>query len=640
MIATVTPLRPIKMLEGAEKARLPVSVAHAQDGTEIVVSRYEDEEWDFWPYIRQENRKAGDKRIDWRVKLPDGSRLTDPQHAALLESAKDFLWSLFSEPVEGRGRPTMTTVQRKLRDMRPLLRWMVGQGMTRFGQLDGRTLDYVPVAKRGENGRAVAGTTASLNLAILEDLYAQRAKLNDALTRHPWPHESATGLAGRDQRGGRKPKTRRIPEAVVQPLAAKALDYVQNQAKGLLDARDALEAVRVAAEAEGVKPSTISDRVSQAARERGYACKREHSSEITRLRTACYIVIDLFSGVRDSEMLALGRHCVSHATGPDGVDLTWIHGPIYKTDDPVHKWLVPPVVETAVRVMERYSEPFRALLLAEGKTIGRRLADGGVGAAERGRLAKRLDVVRSQQDKLFLSRSKAKGTIQVVSGSTMGVQLKAFCREFDILGEDGKAWPLAAHQFRRTYAYFVASAELGDLQVLREHFGHWSLDMTLLYADGATDGYEVDSDLLGEILAAKNERQEGVLRNYLLDDALLANGDVMLGDLRRTVRTAKNKDELIRQVSEGIVLNGTGHSWCIGNAKGSGCGGRCVFEADMCVDCNYGMIGPEHLPVWREIVEQQAAALEAPDLGLPGKARAKRILDKAREVVSKLEGAA
>ncbi len=50
-----------------------------------------------------------------------------------------------------------------------------------------------------------------------------------------------------------------------------------------------------------------------------------------------------------------------------------------------------------------------------------------------------------------------------------------------------KPWPLASHPFRRNFAHFVAKSDLGDLNQLREHFGHWSIEMTMLYADGALD---------------------------------------------------------------------------------------------------------------------------------------------------------
>ena len=161
--------------------------------------------------------------------------------------------------------------------------------------------------------------------------------------------------------------------------------------------------------------------------------------------------------------------------------------------------------------------------------------------------------------------------------------------------------------------------------------------MTLLYTSGASDAYQTDTDLLTEILRSKTEKQESVLHNYLMTDAPLANGDIMLADLRQTIKTAKNKQSLLQQISSSITLNGTGHSWCIGNAKGTSCGGLCVFEADMCVDCAYGMIGPEHLPVWKEIALQQQTALDMSDLGLPGKTRSQRILNKALDVIAKLE---
>ncbi|MGP8710365.1 hypothetical protein [Pseudomonas aeruginosa] len=50
------------------------------------------------------------------------------------------------------------------------------------------------------------------------------------------------------------------------------------------------------------------------------------------------------------------------------------------------------------------------------------------------------------------------------------------------------------------------------------------------------------------------------------------------------------------------------------------------------------LIGPEHLPVWKEIAEQQLVVLQLPDMGVPAKSRANRILEKANQVISKLDG--
>jgi integrase len=149
-------LRPIKDIVASEKANLPVSITIQSDGTQLVVSRFGDDIWDFYPYIPQENLQPAQKRIDWRIQLPDGRLLTDPEHAALRESAKTFIWSLFTQPVEGRQRSTMVTLVWKVKDLVPLLRWMVSTGLHCFANLAGHTLDYVPFAKLKKGGDKAA----------------------------------------------------------------------------------------------------------------------------------------------------------------------------------------------------------------------------------------------------------------------------------------------------------------------------------------------------------------------------------------------------------------------------------------------------------------------------------------------------
>ena len=183
-------LRPIKDLSLSEKANLPVSIALLPDGTRLVVSLFTDVIWDLYPYIPQENKCQSEKQINWRIRLPDGRFLTDPEHAPLLEAAKDFIWSLFIHPVEGRQRPSMLTLRAKVRYLVPLLRWMVQTGLHRFNDLAGRTLDYVPAARLSKDGSKAAEGTVVKRLITVEYLHHQRDKLNDALTVHPWPNET------------------------------------------------------------------------------------------------------------------------------------------------------------------------------------------------------------------------------------------------------------------------------------------------------------------------------------------------------------------------------------------------------------------------------------------------------------------
>lgn len=633
-------LRPIKDLASADKATLPVSIDLLPDGTPHVVSRYGDAIWDFYPYIRQENMRPSDKQIDWRIALPDGRLLTDPEHAGLLESTRDFIWSLFADPVEGRKRPTMLTLRDKARGIKPLIRWMLGIGLTRFADLAGHTLDYVPVAKLSKNGKSAATQTAAGNLLVVEALYHQRDKLNDALNQHPWPHETATSLAGLKLGGAhRKPKTEFIPDAVAGRLAEVALDYVQNRAAAVLEVLAAADAAAQEKADAGYRRETQSIARTDAARAAGHEGSAALNSEAIWLRTACYIVIDMFSGIRDSEMMSIAENCIVPGKSKDGsTDILWLHGTIYKTGMRSKRWLVPPVVEEAVHVLTRLTAPQRLALAQEVIEIEQCI--GLAIAKERARLVKRLNTVRKHRNKLFLCRSqKTKGgSISVLSGTSMSADLKSFCAEFGIRGDGGQPYSLHSHQFRRTYARFIARSELGDLLTLRDHFGHWNIDMTVYYADGGADEYEADTELLEMVTKEKMERQGEIMGGYLESDAPLANGGHWLKDWRASVRTAANKEALIKEFSDTITLNGTGHSWCIGNARGTGCGGLCVFEAQMCVECNYGIIGLEHRPVWEGIRVQQTEALALDDMGPGGRARAQTILGYAEKVLRRLDG--
>lgn len=618
--------RSIMQLTSLEKREWPISLTLGPAGEQLVVSRYGDAVWDFWPYVPQENKPDCEKRINWSIRLNDGSELIDPQHAELLESTKDFVWSLFSDPIEGRKRPKMTTIITIMKDPIPsLVRWMAGRGLSRFSRLDGLTLDYVAHAKVG-----VSPKTAATRLTILERLHHQSGKINDALDRHPWDFDTAAGLSGEASMPDRyRPKTQLIPSSTVKQLATTAVDYVLHRSAVILEAREAITA------AGGNQRFIGASRASSVIAQRmGFQSARAHSKELILLKTSCYIVIAMFSGIRDSELLSLGAGCIAKSATRDGVDTRWLHGTIYKTGHRPKKWLVPPIVESAIQVMERFSAPMRNALASEEREMIE------IGSNDLSAI-KRLHKVRSQMDKLFLAPySKRGNTISVMSGATAGHLLKGFCERFGILGDDGKPWPLSPHQFRRTFAFNYAKSQMGDLLYLQEHFGHHGLDMTLLYTSDGVDDYESDTELLGLIAKEKHERQVEILRGVVESDAPLAAGDQWIGDWRRKIRTAKNKDELIEELSGTLSLTGTGHSWCAGSAKGTGCGSRCMFEPDMCTECNWAIISQEHLPVWREIAQQQETILACPDIGIPGQARAQRVLAKARATIATLEGGA
>ena len=626
----------VQALPAQKLDALPISIGRRESGQLDVVSRYGDAVWDFYPYLPQANKKVSDCRLHWAVKLPDGTRLTDPVHEHLLRASKAFIWSLFADPVEGRTRPAMTTLRDKLTHLSQLLRWMVSQKLTRFVDLAERAIDYVPYARLHWTGRGtVIPETTAHRLTMVEDLYNQSGKLDDGLPCHPWPDESAHSLAGVRKTG--KPKTKYIEDDVAERLVAAALHYVRERAPTIIEAeRRCIEAIGNLPLSRGYR--RVKQARKQAAIDLGYASARELISESLHLRTACYVIIDLFSGIRDSEMSSIEVGCVRRGKARDGLtDVLWLHGTIYKTGVRPKRWLVPELVDEAVQVLTKLSEPLRDRFAKEEASF--EVMVKKTAAADRNQYLRRLHQVRKYKNKLFLGVYQPAGPkVTIPSSSFRNQHLRLFCAHTGVLGPEGKPAHLNTHMFRRTYARNVARAELGDLLTLKEHFGHWSLDMTVFYADGGTDDYEADTELLDMVVEEKLMRQQQIMSSLLDSDAPLANGSHWLKEWRGSVRTAQNKESLIAEYAGTVTLNGTGHSWCVGNSKKTGCGGLCIFEAQMCVECNYGIISQEHRPVWEGIKDQQLEALALDDMGPGGRERAQTILRYADKVLKRLDG--
>jgi hypothetical protein len=328
---------------------------------------------------------------------------------------------------------------------------------------------------------------------------------------------------------------------------------------------------------------------------------------------------------------------MAHGKNKDNIDVYWLHGTIYKTGKRPHRWLVPPLVKVAVDVLTRLTAPLREQLRQEEADIKARI--GMSIASERLRLVERFDTVSKHKDKLFLARSMSTkgGSISVLSGRAMSVDLKDFCANLGIHDKDGQPYALHAHQFRRTYAYFMARSRFGDPLTLRAHFGHYSWDMTAVYMDDGIDGYEADIELLNMVEMFMLDLHNDISRRLADSDDSMANGGQWLTELRKVVRTSKNKEEVIREFAGSITIAGNGYAYCIGNPNDRGCGGLCILEPQMCLDCNCGVIMQEHRPVWQAIRDQQMEVLELDDVGLGGRARAQKILAAAEKVLCLLD---
>ena len=67
-------------------------------------------------------------RIDWNIPLPANALIAPAEHAALIRTAKRFLWTMATDPPSGRKRSSPKTLQSRAIVLRILLLWMAAEG--------------------------------------------------------------------------------------------------------------------------------------------------------------------------------------------------------------------------------------------------------------------------------------------------------------------------------------------------------------------------------------------------------------------------------------------------------------------------------------------------------------------------------
>ncbi|TDN59001.1 integrase [Paraburkholderia sp. BL10I2N1] len=637
---------------------------------EFVVSRFRDVSWDLSPYIHTRNTRGAAIRFD--VEFDDGSTLIDARHARLLESAKRFLYERWRVKGPRSGRHiSAKTLFNNWSQLRLLLKWMVRNGIASFAEMSPeRCLAYAKESKE-----ALKDSSLNISLQILTTYYDLRDHLNDRLPGYPWGDSSSSLIV----KGSKPPRKRIIGDAtteivpvrVLQIIVQKALEYVEQHAHALLRARDEILDIREQEYAKLVEAHQarypdgfasiyknedeyLAVRVghlsapqsAQVAARYGYDSARQLKEQLLYLRSACYIVFAAFSGMRDSELASLEIGCFSRREGFDGEVFCWLKGTTYKLErDPrPAEWMVPEVVGKAVAVATRLGAPYRAVANAMNEAFQAVAGNPSLINSARGEMARKLHERERHRDTLLIA-AKEKGRIRSFGGAVAAAALRAFARmsgavvtQEDMEGvrdrdavEVGKPWPLTPHQFRRTFAVFVARNLMGDVRYLREHFKHWSIDMTLYYSRQEAG---IDSTVIEQIMFERDELQAAILEKWINSERPLSGGGgqriVAFRD-RREVKTVSNMEDFCRKLGDDVFVRGTGHSWCL--ASGSGCGGHGLYDAIRCTSCGEGVIDESHIQIWRGIRDQQIEVLNQSDIGIASRQRCIDHLEAAERVL-------
>ncbi|MNF54138.1 hypothetical protein D3C84_355570 [compost metagenome] len=533
---------------------------------------------------------------------------------------KAILYRYIRRGRSGAERPRGATIRQLFRVALPFLRHLEKLKIERLGAVTPMiAATYVATCKAHRHARSgkplTIGTLRGRYLAV-EAIY-ELSQYTGEQMQHPWPDTTAQAMAGAMGivGGGKTPL---IPDDTFCTLFEHAHRQVE-RGNLLLDLRDDLDAIesgrkRLTASGIDWKKNRFLDNVGW---EGGL---KTFSKSLITLRTACYIVLASTSGCRNHELANLQSGTHHRSEDDNGTIYHWMRSESEKTDEGIHDWMIPEAAVRALRIIERWSAPYQAMIA--GEIIQRRRInphDPKIAEAYQHRHALFLGVNPRENNK-----------VRTLSLDSWHTKLNEFRKDC------GLTWKLGSHQFRRKFANYAAHSRFGDLRYLKEHYAHWSLDMTLGYAMDDGWGQHLDLDLYMEIQGELEDIKLGVVDNWMGDESLAGGyGRAIKGWQREPENLLIYKDHssMLKSISESTAIRSNGHAWC--TADNDGCVGN-TLERSRCTGCDHSVIGRAHAPFYQRLYDELKELLQCKDIGEGGRQRVERDLNRCRDVLLQL----
>jgi integrase len=541
---------------------------------------------DLWQLdIATAGRRSCQNRLNWNVTLADGSRLIDPQHAHLLAAAKQFLWSMANDPPRGRKRWSPSTLYSCGGALIVILRWMIAEGYASFAALNDPAFErlraWLKTRKVANSERPIAPATIVHYLRVLKDLYLQRTKFTGAPYYDPLPTETTFEAAGLTQAS--KGWIPFIPDAVAVDMLTKALDWVTHHPEPILSARDTWHSEFEASNDAGDAWRQSSERALTALKLRGLRGPKSETIDgahvmrrlVAHLTDACFIVIAGFVGMRVSEILSMEVGCIEHRPiGETGVAQAYVVARMFKTvDDPrgrMERWLAPEPVVRAVQILERLSLPMR-------KASGRR--------------------------ELFLVKNTRRDIVSV-KNPDIGLRIRQFADYVGVAHREGRSWRFTPHQFRKTFARFIARRDRSQLMALSDHFKHASIAMT-------AKGYVGNDFDLKELIDHEGQVETALaLDRFLTSDGLAGRmGERIMAEnaaFRGRAGEQVRRDYIAFVLAEtDLRVHACDYGWCVFQAETARCGGvtgpsEVARNPSTCLGCANFVVDERHRSYWQD----------------------------------------
>ncbi|QEN49731.1 site-specific integrase [Pseudomonas protegens] len=602
----------VRDLPESERDALIISATQV-DGQWVILSRYANDIWQLDGFTN--NAPANKKRLDFGT-IPLAFRAV----------MKAILYRYLRRGRSGMGRPKGAGIRDVFDNATRFLSYLETLQLDHLGAVTPVVCaTYITACKEHRQTKPFKDKPLSQGglygrFKAVEALYELSQYADDRMPQHPWPETSAKVLAGLTGSGAHQlgGKTPLIPDDVFCTLFERAYQQVE-QGQQLLDLRDSL--VALTAQQKGKPPRTVNDAKNRLLISLGWeGGLRALNIALTDLRTACYIILASTSGCRNHELTNVQSGAHHRTQDDEGTVYHWMRARSDKTDAGVHDWMIPQVAVRVLRLMELWAAPYQAMITAE--TVQRRRVnprDPQIAEAQKHRHA------------LFLGATLGGNQARTLSNFTLNGYLKAFAKAC------GLSWNLTSHQFRRKFANYAAHSRFGDLRYLKEHFAHWSLDMTLGYAMDDSWGQHFDLELFDDIQAELEDIKLRVVDSWLGNAHLGGGYGRALKQWQREPQNLlifKDHASMLKSIAESTAIRSNGHAWC--TADNDGCVGNTLDRTRCGNNCNNAVIGPGHAAIYRRLYEDLKGLQHCSDIGESGRQRVERDLKRCRDVLAQL----
>jgi len=569
------------------------------DGMYVTLSCYGDDVWFFPDVLFPSSIAECNRKIDFNI----------IKNKKFISALKLAMMRYYYLGRPGYKRPRGTSLIKVFRHCAVFLNYLADKNILELSEVSAFVgVQYAEHSRMQPGLKAERNTPVSVSqrLIAVESLYELLLNSRYAFS-HPWPDATTGQLAGPPPVPGGK--TLIIPDEHLRVLMKKSTSLLSNSDDILLNMN------RLSWWVEKKYSQEIIDHLLSLCGYHGGA--KGLNEEIFHLRSACALIVLITTGIRAHEILSLEVGCCFSTTDEDGTKYCWIRGVSTKTGVGATEWLCPAICHQAVIVLEKISKPLRNML--SENVMSSQVDISPLKASKN----------YQNKNKLFLLKPlNKKISIRPLNFPTFQADLKKFVLHC------GVQWNFSTHQCRRTFAVYVVKNALGDLRYLRDHFKHWSIDMTAMYAENELQ----DKELFGEIYVAACDEKYKKIRHWLDPDTPLSGGMAQTIKVFRSkgesIRYYKNHSEMVQNVSESIYLRATGVAWC--TADLGGCDGGKAFDNTKCGDCRHSVIDDRFLPRWKAIYNQQLELIQLEDIGIAGKDLAHRALDRCKKVLTEL----